>query len=139
MTAALAAAESASAVLLTVGTMACTCCNRCGNGEIGDRASLDLEGGQLDLMRAVLNITSRRGIPAVVVLIHGRPVTFGFNNSVLTNVPAMLASWRAGEEGGNGIGDILFGDVSPSGMCFCVYFLYYDENGSDFVVCARNH
>eukprot|EP01060_Flectonema_neradi_P000152 TRINITY_DN1010_c0_g1_i1.p1 TRINITY_DN1010_c0_g1~~TRINITY_DN1010_c0_g1_i1.p1 ORF type:complete len:823 (+),score=148.97 TRINITY_DN1010_c0_g1_i1:44-2470(+) len=112
---ALDAAESADAVFLTVGTMGCHCCNRCGNGEIGDRTSLDLEGGQIDLLQAVLNITKRRNIPATVILIHGRPITFGYNNSVLENVPAMIATWRSGEEGGNGILDVVFGDVNPSG------------------------
>jgi beta-xylosidase len=42
-------------------------------GEGADRASIDLAGVQLDLLQAVL----ATGTPTIVVLVHGRPVSFG--------------------------------------------------------------
>lgn len=42
-------------------------------GEHFDRDSLDLPGAQMDLLTSVLNVTRN----VIVVLIHGRTVTFG--------------------------------------------------------------
>ena len=65
---------------------------RCGNGEAGDRQSLDLEGDQVALLAAVANVTKN----FVVVLVHGRPLSFGQDNAVLDSIPSLLASWRSG-------------------------------------------
>eukprot|EP01043_Picozoa_sp_COSAG02_P007590 COSAG02_NODE_230_length_28060_cov_5.226816_5_plen_84_part_00 len=50
-------------------------------GEWQDRDSLDLGGGQLALLKAVSAVAKK----TVVVLVHGRPQTFG-DNSVLDQV-----------------------------------------------------
>ena len=91
-------------------------------GEGADRPSLDLPGVQLALLEAVLDT----GKPVVVILIHGRPVTFGtdyggsavsmFSTGALDKrAGAVLAAWRTGCEGGNALWDLLTGAVSPSG------------------------
>lgn len=49
------------------------------------------------------------------MLVHGRPLSFGPDNAVLDNIPSLIASWRSGEEGGNAIADLIFGDATPSG------------------------
>lgn len=77
-------------------------------GEAASRASLDLPGRQMDLVKEV----SRAGKPTIVVLVNGRPPAIGW---IVENVPAILESWMGGTESGNAIADILFGDVNPGG------------------------
>jgi beta-glucosidase len=78
------------------------------DGEGKDIANLDLTGMQLDLVKAVV----ATGTPTVVVLINGRPLSTRW---IAENVPAVLEAWNCGEQGGNAIADIIFGDVNPSG------------------------
>jgi beta-glucosidase len=77
-------------------------------GEAASRASLDLPGSQLELVKAVIAI----GKPTVVVLMNGRPLTI---NWIAENAPAILETWFAGIQAGNAIADVLFGDVNPGG------------------------
>jgi len=78
----------------------------CGEGL--DRASLDLAGVQNDLVKEIC----ATGTPVVVVLTNGRPYTI---NWIAQNVLAILEAWYPGEQGGNGIADVLFGDYNPAG------------------------
>jgi beta-glucosidase len=80
-----------------------------GEGQItfGDRASLVLPGDQNALISAVAALNPR----TVVVLELSGPVTMPW----LNDVAAVVMAWYPGEEGGNAIADVLFGDVNPSG------------------------
>jgi beta-glucosidase len=78
------------------------------SGEASSRASLDLPGRQLDLVKAVV----ATGKPTVVVLMNGRPLTI---NWVAEHSSAILETWFAGIQAGNAIADVLFGDVNPGG------------------------
>ncbi|WP_137402712.1 glycoside hydrolase family 3 N-terminal domain-containing protein [Echinicola rosea] len=78
------------------------------SGEGFDRMTLDLLGDQLKLVKAV----QQTGTPVVVVLIKGRPLNL---NWIDENVPAIVDAWYPGQEGGNAIADVLFGDYNPSG------------------------
>jgi beta-glucosidase len=78
------------------------------SGEAASRASLDLPGRQMDLVKAVV----ATGKPTIVVLINGRPLTI---NWIAEKVPAILETWFGGIQAGNAIADVLFGDVNPGG------------------------
>jgi len=78
------------------------------SGEGYDRATLDLLGDQIKLLKAVVKI----GKPVVLVLIKGRPLNL---NWAAEHVPAILDAWYPGQEGGNAIADVLFGDYNPAG------------------------
>jgi len=77
-------------------------------GEFRDRAYLNLRGRQEEL----INKVAATGKPVVVVLVGGSAVTM---NNWLKNVPAILDVWYPGEEGGNAVADVLFGDYNPAG------------------------
>ena len=77
-------------------------------GEFRDRAYLNLQGRQEEL----INKVAATGKPVVVVLVGGSAVTM---NNWLKNVPAILDVWYPGEEGGNAVADVLFGDYNPAG------------------------
>jgi beta-glucosidase len=78
------------------------------SGEGVDRASLRLPGVQEELVKEIHNL----GKPIILILINGRPLAI---SPILPYVNAVLEAWFPGEEGGNAIADILFGDYSPSG------------------------
>lgn len=78
------------------------------SGEGYDRVTLDLLGRQQELLQAVV----ATGTPVVVVLIKGRPLNL---NWMATHVPAILDAWYPGQEGGNAVADVLFGDYNPAG------------------------
>ncbi len=77
-------------------------------GEGRDRSRLDLPHPQEDLIKAI----SETGVPTVVILINGSAVTMA---SWIGGVQAIIEAWYPGEEGGNAIADVLFGDYNPSG------------------------
>jgi beta-glucosidase len=78
------------------------------SGEGFDRTSLDLLGKQLDLLKAI----KATGKPVIVVYIEGRPLNMNWANE---NADALLLAWYPGQEGGNAIADVLFGDYNPAG------------------------
>lgn len=78
------------------------------SGEGFDRQSLDLMGKQLELLQAV----SATGKPVILVMIEGRPLNLNWPSG---HIPAILNAWYPGQEGGNAIADVLFGDYNPAG------------------------
>jgi beta-glucosidase len=77
-------------------------------GEFRDRARLALPGRQEELINAVV----ATGKPVIVVLIGGSAITM---SKWIDRVGAVLMAWYPGEQGGNGVADVLFGAVNPSG------------------------
>jgi len=82
-------------------------------GEMADRANLDVPGPQYDLLAALSNASSKTS-RLVVVMIHGRPVTFGPKNFILNDIDALIAAWRPGEEGAGALIDLIDGTTNPS-------------------------
>jgi len=96
------AAKSADAAIVVLGEDTET------DGEGRDVASLDLTGLQEEVLKAVHST----GKPAIVVLINGRALSIRW---AAVNSPAIIEAWNCGEQGGNAVADVLFGDYNPSG------------------------
>ncbi|MDQ0374767.1 glycoside hydrolase family 3 C-terminal domain-containing protein [Cellulomonas humilata] len=78
------------------------------SSEGGDKPDLDLPNGQAELIRQVAAANPR----TVVVLVAGGAVQ---TSDWESGVPAIIHSWFGGQEQGNALAGILFGDVNPSG------------------------
>ena len=97
-----AAADQADLIIAVVGEPAFM------SGEGASRGTLGLPGIQQQMVEAAAS----SGKPMVVVLVNGRPLEI---NWIADHASAILESWLPGVEGGNAIGDVLFGDVNPGG------------------------
>ena len=98
---AVAAAATADAVVLVVGT------NLDWETEGRDRDSMDLPGGQPELIRRVCAANGR----TVVVVNSGSVVTSDWAEVA----PAVLQAWFGGQEMADALVDVLVGDDEPSG------------------------
>ena len=78
------------------------------SGESSSRTELNIPDVQRTLLQALL----LTGKPVVLTLFTGRPLTLTWEQE---NVPAILNVWFGGSEAAYAIGDVLFGDVNPSG------------------------
>ena len=95
-------AKAADVVILALGEP------RDWTGEDSSRSDLDLPGRQMELFEAV----AAAGRPIIVVLFNGRPLALP---RVQEKAAAILEAWHPGVQGGNGVADVLFGDVDPAG------------------------
>lgn len=77
-------------------------------GEGFDRATLTLLGRQQELLEAL----KRTGKPLVVVYIEGRPLE---KTWAAEHADALLTAYYPGEQGGQAIADVVFGDYNPAG------------------------
>lgn len=84
-----------------------------------DRTTLALPGRQEELIKVVLAANPR----TVVVQLNAGPLAIPW---VKEHVPAMIEAWWAGEEGGNAIADVIFGDVNPGGR---LPYTVYESDG----------
>lgn len=123
--AAVAAAQSADAVVLCLGEMPYT-------EKPGDIDNLDLPEAQLALAKAL----AATGKPIILVLLEGRPRVV---RDIEPLTAAVLMGFLPGNEGGRAIADVLFGDVNPSGKLPYTYprnandLVPYDHKGTDLV------
>ncbi len=77
-------------------------------GEANDATNLDLTGVQQEL----IDLLATKGVPLVIVVMSGRVHTLA---SVTEKASALLQLFPPGEEGGNGLADVLTGKVNPGG------------------------
>lgn len=104
---AISTARAADVAIVVAGgksglTPDCTC------GEMRDSALLTLPPIQEKLLKAVCDTN----VPVILILVSGRPLVLGWMKE---KVPAIVMAWLPGEEGGNAVADVLFGDYNPSG------------------------
>jgi beta-glucosidase len=74
----------------------------------GDRLALGLPASQEKLLEAMV----ATGKPVIVVLTGGGALAVPF---AAAHAAALLDAWYPGEEGGNAVADVLFGDTNPAG------------------------
>lgn len=81
----------------------------------GDRTHLNLPKTQSKLMEAL----KATGKPIVLVLINGSALSI---NYAAENMDAILTAGYPGQQGGNAIADVLFGDYNPAGRLPVTYY-----------------
>ena len=77
-------------------------------GENMARANINLAGNQLKLVKSLEKLTNK----LVVVYVNGKPIAEPW---IENNIDAIIEAWEPGSFGGQAVGEIIFGDVNPSG------------------------
>jgi beta-glucosidase len=77
-------------------------------GESANRTEINIPISQIRLLKEL----KKTGKPLVLVIMSGRPLSLNWE---MENADAILFTWHAGQEAGNAIADVLFGDYNPSG------------------------
>lgn len=106
--------EDVDMIVLVIGENEMVCREAFVPSSTGDNSILDLLSQQNELFEAM----HQTGKPVIVCLMHGRPLTI---NNIAEKADAVLDLWYAGQETGNAVADILFGDVNPSGKLTVTY------------------
>jgi beta-glucosidase len=101
-------ARGADTIILAIGDTEQTSREGWADSHLGDRSSLDLVGEQ----QALFDALRKLGKPIVVVQINGRPAS---TVTIAEQADAIIEAWYPGEQGGNALADVLFGDVNPGG------------------------
>jgi beta-glucosidase len=114
---AVAAVTDADAAVVVVGSMPFIT-----SRETNDRESMDLAPSQAELVKAVVAANPN----TILVLETSYPDTIGWENE---NVPAILWTSHAGQETGNAVADVLFGDANPAGRLTQTWYRSVDELG----------
>ncbi len=78
------------------------------NGEIKDRAILELTGRQNELIRKL----KATGKPVITVLVNGKPLCLG---DVIENSDALIETFNGGDLGGLCAAELIAGKFNPSG------------------------
>jgi beta-glucosidase len=77
-------------------------------GEGKDRQNLNLSPIDIDMVKSA----AKSGKKVITVVLNGRPLVL---TPICNYTSALIEAWFPGEEGGNAILDVLFGDYNPSG------------------------
>ncbi len=110
---AVATAKNADLVILVLGGNEAVAREATGDSGLGykilgDSDSIELPGLQNELVDRIAEL----GKPIVAVLLNGKAYAI---ENLSRKVPAIVEGWYLGQETGNAIAGVLFGDVNPSG------------------------
>jgi hypothetical protein len=94
-------------------------------GEFGDRPDFDLPAVQLELLKQITAVNDN----VVLVLVNGGAVTLEWADA---NVPAIVEAFYPGEEGGQAIADVLYGEYNPSGRLPVTFYKDGFQDDHDF-------
>jgi len=87
----------------------------------GDRIDLNMPSNQVDYIRKLKQGNDR---PVILVITGGSPITMP---EVEELADAILWVWYPGQEGGNAVADVIFGNESPSGKLPLTFPLSVDQ------------
>ncbi|HEX9060772.1 MAG TPA: glycoside hydrolase family 3 C-terminal domain-containing protein, partial [Clostridia bacterium] len=85
-----------------------------------DRKSITLEPSDQDLIKAVYAANPN----TIVVLVSSFPYALNWENQ---NIPGIVYSSHGGQEEGNAIADVLFGDYAPAGRLNSTWYSSLDQ------------
>jgi beta-glucosidase len=108
MTEAIETAKSADVIVIVLGGNEAVSRESTGDPLFGDSDTLELPGRQNELVQRI----STLGKPMIAVLLNGKAYSI---EQLTTKIPAIIEGWYLGQETGNAIAGVLFGDVNPSG------------------------
>jgi beta-glucosidase len=77
-------------------------------GENMARADINLSGNQLNLVKSLNKLNNE----LIVIYVNGKPIAEPW---IAENVNSIIEAWEPGSLGGQAVGEIVFGDVNPSG------------------------
>jgi beta-glucosidase len=86
----------------------------------GDRTKLALPIVQQNLIKKIAAL----GKPVVLVLMNGSAVAINWENE---NLPAIVETWYAGQEGGKAIANVLLGKYNPAGRLPVTFYTSENE------------
>ena len=86
----------------------------------GDRTSINLPSSQEELFKAV----EATGKPVIVVLANGGALSVNYEQD---KAAAILLAGYGGQQGGNAVADVLFGDYNPAGRLPVTYYRSVDQ------------
>ncbi|KIV84809.1 hypothetical protein PV11_00566 [Exophiala sideris] len=98
----------------------CAGLNKYWESEGYDREHMDLPPGSDDLIKAVLAANPNTAI----IIQSGTPITLPW----LKEAPALVQAFYGGNEGGNAIADVVFGNTNPSGKLPLSFPLRNEDN-----------
>jgi len=86
----------------------------------GDRTSINLPTTQTRILKAL----KKTGKPIVLALMSGSCLAINWENE---NIPAIVHTWYAGQETGDALADVLFGDYNPAGRTPITWYKSLDD------------
>lgn len=106
--AAVKAAKRADVIVLAIGGNELTSREAWAEGHLGDRPTLALAGLQNELIDEL----AKTGKPIIGLVFGGRPLNI---SNLVEKSAAVFQCFYLGQETGNSVADVLFGEVSPGG------------------------